>query len=40
MGGGHIPEDTSQHYNRGNIAVPLQDSSHLHTVLPPSVDEM
>jgi hypothetical protein len=40
MRGGRIPEDTSQHYNRGNVAVLLQDSSHLRTVLPPSVDEM
>ncbi|KAI6153715.1 hypothetical protein BKA82DRAFT_3970415, partial [Pisolithus tinctorius] len=38
--GGHLPEEASQSYLRGNVAILPQDILGLQHVLPPSVDDI
>ena len=38
--GGYAPEECSQRYNRGNVAVFPQEPGHLRSVLPPNGDDI
>ena len=38
--GGYVPEECSQHHNRGNVAVFPQEPGHFHSVLPPCGDDI
>lgn len=39
-GGGRVPEEVVQRFNRGNVAILPQDPGALTTVLPPSVSQL
>jgi hypothetical protein len=38
--GGYVPEECSQRFNRGNVAVFPQEPGHLRSVLPPSGEDI
>ena len=37
---GRLPEEASQRYNRGNVAILPQDPSALHSILPPAISDI
>ena len=38
--GGYVPEECSQHFNRGNVTIFPQDATHLRNVLPLTGDDI